>query len=86
MPKKQNFVLVIDLDERGLFKAHVEDASSSHEAFAFSNEGDDGWPDEDGLWLVNDGYMRHGRDVCGLLEYMQSAGIAGPNASLRLEG
>ncbi|MBU0501445.1 MAG: hypothetical protein KJ558_10140 [Gammaproteobacteria bacterium] len=84
MPRKQNLVLVTDLDERGLFKAHVEDTSGK-EVFSFSNEDEDtGWPDEDGLWLVNDGHMRHGRDVCGLLDYMQTCGIAGQNASLRL--
>ncbi|OGT90142.1 MAG: hypothetical protein A2514_11475 [Gammaproteobacteria bacterium RIFOXYD12_FULL_61_37] len=83
---KQSLTLVVDLDERGIFKAHVDDAGGK-EVFAFSSEDEEtGRPSDDGLWLVEDGWMRHGKDVCGLLEYMQSMGVVGKNAALRLEG
>ncbi|CAN7648091.1 hypothetical protein LJR129_005047 [Acidovorax sp. LjRoot129] len=75
--------LVVDLDERGSFRAHVE-TSSGKSVFSFSNECEDGSTDV--LWLVDIGYMRHARDVDGLLDYLQSAGLVGANATLTLEG
>jgi hypothetical protein len=82
--QSQVFTLVVDLDERGSFKAHVDDVNGK-EVFSFSNEGENGWPDEDGLWIVNDGFMKHGRDTDGLLNYLQSIGIAKANDTLVLE-
>lgn len=67
--------LVVDLDERGIFKAHVEN-HTGNSIFEFSNEDENGNPSEDGLWLVTDGYMRHGRDANGLLEYLRETGLA----------
>lgn len=75
--------LVVDLDERGSFKAHVENRTGKT-VFAFSNEGEDGCTEV--LWLVDRGYMRHSRDVDGLLDYLQSAGLVGAGATLTLEG
>jgi hypothetical protein len=81
---RQQLTLVVDLDERGSFKAHVENQNGKS-VFEFSNEDEEtGWPSEDGLWLVSDGFMRHGRDTTGLLEYLQSIGIANPQATLSL--
>jgi hypothetical protein len=86
MTGRLHLTLVVDLDERGWFKAHVED-QNDRTIFEFSNEDEEtGWPSEDGLWLVEDGFMRHGRDADGLLDYLQSVGIAKPNATLRVEG
>ncbi len=79
-PKNQKLTLVVDLDERGSFSAHVENVSGKC-IFAFSNEMETGWPEE--LWLVTDGFMEHGRDTSGLLEYLQSVGIATTNATLK---
>lgn len=85
-PFRQELVQVVDLDERGWFKSHVEN-QNGRTVFSFSNEdGNTGWPSEDGLWLVEDGFMRHGRDTGGLLEYLKSAGFAKPTATLRVEG
>lgn len=82
----QQLALVVDLDERGLFKAHVEDENGTP-VFEYSNEDEEtGCPSEEGLSLVNDGYMKHGRDVAGLLDYLQSVGIAKRNASLSCVG
>jgi hypothetical protein len=79
--------LVIDLDERGWFMAHVDDEESGNTVFEFSNEDKEtAWPSDDGLWLVEDGFMRHRRDAGGLLNYLKSVGIAKPNATLRVEG
>ena len=85
-PFKQELTLVVDLDERGWFKAHVEN-SNGRSVFQFSNERDDGSPmKESGLWLVEDGFMRHGRDTDGLLKYLRSMQIATPTATMRVEG
>ena len=83
-PIRQELTLVIDLDERGWFKAHVENRNGKT-VFEFSNEDEEaGWPNERGLWLVEDGFMRHGRDIAGLLDYLKSIGIAKPTATMRL--
>lgn len=83
---RQELVLVVDLDERGLFKAHV-DNQNGKTVFEFSNEDEEtGWPSEEGLWLVEDGFMKHGRDAAGLLDYLVNIGIANSRATLRVEG
>lgn len=81
----QRLTLVVDLDERGSFRAHVDDQDDKC-IFQFSNEDEDGWPSEDGLWLVTDGFMRHSRDTAGLLQYLQSLGIAKPDATMAVLG
>ncbi|MCS6997558.1 MAG: hypothetical protein NZ533_11550 [Casimicrobiaceae bacterium] len=77
--------LIVDLDERGWFCAHVEDGKGNV-LFEFSNEDENGWPDQHGLWLVEDGWMRHGRDVDGLLEYLKAIGVVGDGAHIALRG
>lgn len=78
----QRLALVVDLDERGWFKAHVQE-QNGQTVFEFSNEDEDtGWPLPDGIPLVTDGFIRHGRDVVGLLEYLQSIGIAQAHSTL----
>ena len=67
------FGWVIDLDERGSFRAHVEDAGGSA-VFRCSNE-----ESEDGdLWLLVDGFMRNTDDTDGLSRYLRSVGLIGP--------
>lgn len=78
--------MVVDLDERGYFRAHVENVLG-RSIFEFSNEDPEtGNPDADGLWLVEFGFMRHTRDTAGLLDYLQSMGIVGASATLVIEG
>lgn len=85
-PLREEMTLVVDLDERGWFKAHVEN-QNGETVFEFSNGDEEtGWPSDDGLWLIECGFMRHGRDADGLLDYLRSVGIASPNAVLRVEG
>ncbi|GIK44953.1 MAG: hypothetical protein BroJett012_08560 [Betaproteobacteria bacterium] len=79
---REKLLYVIDLDERGLFKAHVENQNGK-EIFSLSNEDEGGWPGGD-LDLIEDGYMRHARDVRGLHEYLQEVGLAGPRSTLEL--
>lgn len=63
--KFKNFLFVVDMDERGVFSAHVEDPKGK-EVFSFSSE-----DEEDGeLWIVRDGFMRHSTDIAGLEEYL----------------
>jgi hypothetical protein len=77
--------LVIDLDERGIFKGHVEN-HLEEPIFEFSNEDSHGNPDEEGLWLIRDGYMKHARDAEGLLTYLQDMGIATEKNTLTVSG
>lgn len=79
---REKLFYVIDLDERGIFKAHVENQNGK-EVFSLSNEDEGGWPKGD-LDLVEDGYMRHARDINGLLEHLQEVGLAGPRSTLEL--
>jgi len=78
--QQEGLLLVVDLDERGVFSAHVE-TENGQSIFDFTNlqsfdpeaEGDDAADDE--LWLITDGWMKHGRDATGLLEYLHAMGI-----------
>ena len=68
----KTFTMCVDLDERGVFKGHIEDPDGES-IFNFSNEDRDGNPEPGGaLWLVDFGYMRHTRDVAGMLSYLQA--------------
>ena len=68
--------LIVDLDERGSFKAHVDDQNDKT-VFEFCNEDcETGWPSEYGLWLVEDGWMKHNQDSSGLLEYLKYIKVA----------
>lgn len=79
-PFRQELTYVIDLDERGIFRAHVENSSGTT-VFEFDNE------DEErtgALWLVEDGFMRHSHDTDGLHSYLIDMGIAQPLSTLTL--
>lgn len=68
------FSWVIDLDERGYFRAHVEDAGGS---VVFSCSNDDAEYEDGELWLTADGFMRHKEDTDGLEGYLRSVGAIG---------
>ena len=60
------YTYVIDLDERGLFRSHIEDEHGSC-LYSF---------DEEHLSeLVNDGFIRHYSDRKALIEYYSSLGL-----------
>lgn len=67
----------INLDERGSFYADVRDADENtiYELRADGCE----------LQQVEDGFMRHSRDVDGLADYLVDLSIMPANASLILE-
>lgn len=75
--KQDELEYVVDLDERGVFKAHVEDGNGN-DILSFNSEDE---PDG-GIWPITAGYMSHVRDVIGLLDYMQIVGLAAKNATL----
>ena len=65
------FTYTIDLDERGSFRAHV-DNPQGREVFSIL-AGDELEPDESSIF--EDGYMKHSRDISGLQEYLQDLQI-----------
>lgn len=65
------FEYVIDLDERGDFRAHVEDQNGN---VIFEIEGID-----DLESLIEDGFMKHKNDTDGLLQHLQDIDILDKN-------
>ena len=86
----KSFYRIVDLDERGSYRAHIEDKNGKV-IFSYSNEeevyDDDGEPtgetEEGELSLVRDGYMKHVDDLRGLEEYLKDTGFIPKDASLR---
>ena len=71
----QTYHYIIDLNERGIFKCHVENAKTGKIIFEFNNE-----EEEDGLfWLVEDGFMDNYKDMSGLHEYLSGLKIIKPD-------
>lgn len=66
---------IVDLDERGIYKAHVEHSETGQTVFEFSNEDEDGNTSD--LWIVEDGFMKNTRDMQGLWEYLLDLQILG---------
>ena len=79
--RNTHLLMTVDLDERGVFKAHVDDMNGNT-ILTMSNE-----EDEDGeLSLVRDGFIKHPRDTDGLLVYLKEMGMAPESASLEIQG
>ncbi len=85
MSNNEHLKLIVDLDERGMFKAHVENEVGD-ELFSFDNEDEEGYGMYGELDLVTGGFMKHGRDADGLLQYLKELGIAEPYATMEVEG
>ena len=83
----RRFEYHIDLDERGSFRAHVENKKTGKVVFEFSNEiaciDDNGnltGETYDGeLWIVEAGFMKHTEDLDGLEEYLVDMKIINDN-------
>lgn len=71
------YIYIIDLDERGIFYAHVED-NEGRTIFSFNNE--DSIDGE--LWLIEDGFMKHSEDIANLELYLKQMGFIGENDEL----
>ena len=64
---------IVDLDERGIYKAHVENAETGEIIYEISNEDEDG--NTEPLWIVEDGFMENTKDMPGLAFYLFDLGI-----------
>lgn len=73
------YLYIIDLDERGAFRAHVEHAQTGEVVYNIYG-GDELEPDETNI--VDDGYMRNYNDIDGLTNYLKMAGIMSANDTL----
>lgn len=88
-PSEKRYYRVVDLDERGSYRAHVEDQDGKI-VFSYSNEeeivDDEGEPtgetEEGELWLTRDGFMKHVDDIAGLEEYLKDTGFIEKDADL----
>jgi hypothetical protein len=76
-----DYTYTIDLNERGLFQAHVSDCSDKV-VWEYSHDPDAENPELD---LVTDGFVKHVEDVDGLEKYLKSIGVLPENAVLRME-
>lgn len=63
----QTYHFIVDLDERGTFAFHVND-ENDREVFSARAE-------DEPLWLVEDGFMRHAHDLSGLATYLVQMGV-----------
>ncbi len=77
-----DYKFIVDADERGMFRAHVEDASGKT-VYELSNEDENG--NEGELPQVADGFMKHAKDVAGLAAYLKEMNILPADAQL-IEG
>lgn len=64
MSKPDYYGLIVNLDERGQFYADVCDLDGTT---VFEIKSDE---EEGGIWLIDDGYMKHKEDVSGLQDYL----------------
>jgi hypothetical protein len=77
----KEYTLNVDLDERGMFHAHVEDEDGtvvfelSNENEVLNNQGQVTGREYGALWLVEAGYMKHRTDVDGLQGYLIHVGV-----------
>ena len=76
------FYRIVDLDERGLYRAHIED-EEGRIVFEYSNEeevfDDEGEPTGEVIYgeipMIADGYMKHKDDIEGLENYLKEMEI-----------
>ncbi len=75
----KSYTYVIDLNERGEFRAHVDDPDGDT-VFIITSEDSTGGE----LWIIEDGYMKHVKDIDGLREYLIELGVMSENDDLSL--
>jgi hypothetical protein len=88
MKNAEKYNYIIDLDERGCFNAHVENEKTGKVIFSFSNEeeNEEGENFNGSLWIVEDGFMKHTKDIDGLQEYLIDVDIMNENDILKFIG
>jgi hypothetical protein len=79
--KNPTYRLVVDLDERGEFRATVY--SNLKEIEIFSYRIGACYPEEQGAYLIDDGFMKHARDTKGLTSYLRNVDIIEQNAVVK---
>jgi hypothetical protein len=79
------FTATVDLDERGIFRCHVSDPAGKTVWSAGSDDEDDDG-NETGFWPVEDGFMKHNRDLDGLEKYLKQMKIMPEDATLEKDG
>ena len=72
--KQPIFQFIIDLDERGIFRCHVENKETSVIVWDASNEEGEGYWDGT-FWPVTDGFMKNTKDMDGLRDYLRTVNI-----------
>jgi hypothetical protein len=80
LAKPLPFTYTIDLDERGDFKAHVDDGQGET---VFSIGTEDGASLAE---LIEDGFIKHGRDLAGLADYLKHVSIMTDDDRLEADG
>ena len=91
MQQPNIFGLVVNLDERGYFDADLRslddrslmNISNAHDVF--DDDGDYQHTEYGDISLVEDGYMKHGRDIDGLCQYAIQMGIIPANSQVLCE-
>lgn len=73
------YLYIIDLDERGSFRAHVEDQETGNVVYEI-REGDELKPGETSIF--EDGFMKHKDDIGRLGSYLKDLDIIEQSAKL----
>ena len=77
-----NYLFIVDLDERGIFKCHIENQKSSRVVWQADNE-----EEEDGsFWPIECGYMKNTKDMDGLTEHLLDMGVIKSGATIKYMG
>jgi hypothetical protein len=80
----QIYHFIIDLDERGTFKAHVEHSETGEIIFELNNEDEDG--NCEPLRIVEDGFMDNIKDMNGLHGYLGGIDLINPEDKIIYKG
>ena len=59
------YLYIIDLDERGTFRAHVDNLETGETVFEINTDEDEGEN-----WMIDAGYMKNNNDLGGLEAYL----------------
>jgi len=70
--KQPLFQFIIDLDERGIFRCHVENKETGAIVWRAHNEDPE---DYGNFWPITDGFIKNIRDMDGLKKYLVDASV-----------
>lgn len=78
-PYTPTYTFHVDLDERGMFHASVR---NRNDRVLFEIKLDEALPEEEQSNPIQDGWMKHNRDLKGLREYLVHLGVVTDKAVL----